>query len=1186
MVPPLVTPGVTMNDPKHPNLFGHTPPARRPSSPAAKPPAPSTKKPPTTQLGPSKRRLAPVTRDLFDTRVWSKYQNAVFEAVETTDDNLAILARAGTGKCLGLGTPVMLADGRVIPVEEVKTGDLLMGPDSEPRRVLGTNRGRGPLYRIVPVKGEPWICNDVHVLTLAGSNHNMGKVIDIPLNEHLAASAAKGERPDRSWKLWRVGVNFPERPLPIEPYLLGLWLGDGTLAAPHITNADPEIQAYCREAASRHKVELTMMEEKKNNTWRLSFRVPNGEGSRANRNPLWGFLQRCVCDGEKFIPQEFLCNGRQQRLELLAGLIDTDGFFSTGGYEIAFKPKRLAEQVLYLARSLGLAAYMTEKEGTCKTNKGTFRGTYQRVFISGDVSVIPCKVARKKASPRRQIKRVNVTGFEVESLGEGEYAGFELDRDGRFLLGDFTVTHNTTILEEITKRLPGDKTVLVVAFNKSIAEELKTRVRGGCDVMTTNGLGHRAVMNAFGSKKPEADKWVRRMLREHYFPARTDASKRTAIAQMVGRAKNSLLKEPHEIRPLIDKLKIDPCILLDDSEISLLGREAAEADGRRRLVGMVQTVLGRCQKMLPTTDIIDYDDQLWAPNLLNLAVGTWDIVLVDEAQDLNVAQMELIARAMGPHSRIIVVGDPRQCHPAGVLVDVGGGKQVPIEQLADGQRVRGWNQNVQRMLPDRPIKVSSRPYRGPLYHVTVPSPDGPRTVPTTPNHRFVARWAERGDQCVTYLMFRKGFGYRVGWCKLFTTANGETSFHLAQRARIEKADAVWILKVHASRTEASVHESIVAARYGLPTATFEPVDNANHQTAEAIASIFAALSDTNIHRGQECLRDHGRDADYPLYPWPHQEVGKPQGRRTIFEVFASNLEPGLMSVPLPDGEKMWVPVESVRIEPDYEGLVYSLEVEKDHSYAANGIVVLNSIYGFRGADPNAFQKLVDRFKCRVLPLPVTYRCGHKIVAEAKRLVPDFEAGPNNPEGEVLMVPKLEVDLLEPGDFVISRKNAPLVELCFRAIAQGKPAMLAGRDLGRELRRQVEDAEEKAGGYAPAETVMNMVLADIDRQVKLLGEEEEDFGDLLDRRDCIVSLFRAKGSVDGVKEALDCLFDDGDKLKGKVVFCSAHRSKGLEANRVWLLSSTFHADRSYEEGNLLYVATTRAILTLFYVAEQF
>lgn len=889
------------DDPKQPSLFGPPPPARRPSAPAAKPAPVSAKKP----LGPSKKRLDPVTGDLFDTRVWSKYQNAVFEAVETTDDNIAVLARAGAGKCLGLGTPVMMADGRVIPVEEVKAGDLLMGPDSEPRRVLGTNRGRGPLYRIVPVKGEPWVCNDVHVLTLAGSNHNMGKVIDIPLNEHLAASAAKGERPDRNWKLWRVGVNFPERPLPIEPYLLGLWLGDGTLAVPHITNADPEIHAYCREAAPRHKVELMMVAEEKNNTWRLSFRVPNGEGSRANPNPLWRVLQTCIRGGEKFIPDEFLRSGRQQRLELLAGLLDTDGSLSHGGYEIVFKPKGLAEQVVYLARSLGFAAYMVEREGVCQTSEGTFRGLYQRVFISGDVNMIPCKVSRKKASPRRQIKRVNVTGFEVESLGEGEYAGFELDRDGRFLLGDFTVTHNTTLIEEITKRLPGDKTVLVVAFNKSIAEELKTRVRGGCSVMTTNGLGHRAVTNAFGSKKPEADKWVRRMLREHYFPARSDASKRTAIADMVGRAKNSLLKEAHEIRPLIDKLKIDPCILLDDSEISLLGREAAEEDGRRRLVAMVQTVLGRCEKALPTTDIIDYDDQIWAPNQLNLAVGTWDIVLVDESQDLNVAQMELIARAMGPKSRIIVVGDPRQ-----------------------------------------------------------------------------------------------------------------------------------------------------------------------------------------------------------------------------------------------------------------------------------------AIYGFRGADPNAFQKLVDRFTCRVLPLPVTYRCGRTIVAEARRLVPDFEAGPNNPEGEVLTADKLEVDDLEVGDFVISRKNAPLVELCFRAIAQGKPAMLAGRDLGRELRRQVEDAEEKAGGYGTAETVMKLVLADIDRQVKMLGDEEEDFGDLLDRRDCLLSLFRAKGTIEGVKEALDCLFDDGDKLKGKVVFCSAHRSKGLETNRVWLLSSTFQAERSYEEGNLLYVATTRAIQTLVYVAETF
>ena len=77
-----------------------------------------------------------------------------------------ITGSTGSGKCLGKGTPVLMYDGSVKSVEDVQPGDLLMGPDSQPRTVLSTARGRGQLFKIIPRKGEPWVCNDVHVMTL------------------------------------------------------------------------------------------------------------------------------------------------------------------------------------------------------------------------------------------------------------------------------------------------------------------------------------------------------------------------------------------------------------------------------------------------------------------------------------------------------------------------------------------------------------------------------------------------------------------------------------------------------------------------------------------------------------------------------------------------------------------------------------------------------------------------------------------------------------------------------------------------------------------------------------------------------------------------------------------------------------------------------------------------------------
>lgn len=97
------------------------------------------------------------------------------------EGDLVISAVAGSGKCLGEGTPVMLYDGSIVNVEDVKPDDLLMGPDFNSRRVLSTNTGRGLLYRIIPETGDSWVCNDVHVMTLYGRYEE--KLIDIPLNE-------------------------------------------------------------------------------------------------------------------------------------------------------------------------------------------------------------------------------------------------------------------------------------------------------------------------------------------------------------------------------------------------------------------------------------------------------------------------------------------------------------------------------------------------------------------------------------------------------------------------------------------------------------------------------------------------------------------------------------------------------------------------------------------------------------------------------------------------------------------------------------------------------------------------------------------------------------------------------------------------------------------------------------------
>ena len=118
----------------------------------------------------------------------------------------------------------------------------------------------------------------------------------------------------------------------------------------------------------------------------------------------------------KHLPNDYLINSRKVRLELLAGIIDTDGCLNSGGYEIMFKSEYLLDQVIWLARSLGFAAYKREKKVSAFN---VHEGTYYRANISGDVDQIPVKVERKKAPARQINKDVLNVGIKILPIGKG-----------------------------------------------------------------------------------------------------------------------------------------------------------------------------------------------------------------------------------------------------------------------------------------------------------------------------------------------------------------------------------------------------------------------------------------------------------------------------------------------------------------------------------------------------------------------------------------------------------------------------------------------------------------------------------------------------------------------------------------------------------------------------------------------
>ncbi len=388
----------------------------------------------------------------------------------------------GGGKCLAKGTPVTMYDGSVKPVESIIVGDLVMGPDSQPRKVESLANGSEEMYRVTPVKGEPYTVNESHILSLKitgtynvtggdGKKYAPGDICNISVLDYIKSSktfkhVAKG---------WRTSVDFPNptNSFIVPPYILGCWLGDGTLGykKAEITNADSEIihewAKWGKEIGCILKVDS--QKHTKCNMYRLIGKDNNGRAGGGN--PALNKLRAAGVHERRHIPAEYKTASRKDRLELLAGLLDTDGYLHHGYFEIVNKSSRMAQDIAFLARSLGFACTVKHVQKTCTNTNST--NWYWKLGISGHVDEIPCKVPRRKALPRRQKKDVLHTGISVEPVGIGEYHGFELSGPDRlFLLGDFTVTHNTYTFSYITEGAARkNNRVLIIAHRKSLVEQ-------------------------------------------------------------------------------------------------------------------------------------------------------------------------------------------------------------------------------------------------------------------------------------------------------------------------------------------------------------------------------------------------------------------------------------------------------------------------------------------------------------------------------------------------------------------------------------------------------------------------------------------------------------------------------------------------------------------------------------------
>lgn len=300
--------------------------------------------------------------------------------------------------------------------------------------------------------------------------------------------------------------------------------------------------------------------------------------------------------------------------------------------------------------------------------------------------------------------------------------------------------------------------------------------------------------------------------------------------------------------------------------------------------------------------------------------------------------------------------------------------------------------------------------------------------------------------------------------------------------------------------------------------------------------------------------------------------------RTIREVDFDDM----VWLPVAAGLKCWT-YRTVVVDEAQDLSSGQLELVKRARTTRGRVIAIGdpkqAIYGFRGANSQSISHIIREMDARVLPLTVTYRCAKSIVTEANRYVPDYQAAADAKEGTVRHLGEAAMfTTAGPGDFILSRTNAPLLRLCLAFYKANRRARIEGRDVGKALAALVEKSHRHT-----VEDFLDWLDRWAEKQIqrKLRKDPDADVSEINDKRDCLEAVAEGANTLDELVNRLENLF--GDRVsEGEITLSSVHRAKGSERHRAFLLWDTFRPHQNDEEQNLAYVAITRAKDDLIYV----
>ena len=294
----------------------------------------------------------------------------------------------------------------------------------------------------------------------------------------------------------------------------------------------------------------------------------------------------------------------------------------------------------------------------------------------------------------------------------------------------------------------------------------------------------------------------------------------------------------------------------------------------------VAEVYALYQKRLYENNAMDFDDLIMQtvallevfPEVRSRYQTRFKYVHVDEYQDTNHAQYRLVNLLAAEHRNLCVVGDDDQCLAEGTPVRMADGAEKPIEDVKKGDKVLSAGGSGE--FRSATVTGVARSVRRDGVRITTASG---RELVSTPEHTHFAgyRLGLTPQTYFTYLMYKKGVGYRLGTSQVYTKGRIKPVVGFVQRCRQEHADAIWVLSTHASENEARAEEMILSLRHRIPTLPFVPRRGRGsgglvHDEAH-IKRVFS-LFDTESS-AVDLLAESGLDLESPHYR-PQSHTGR------------------------------------------------------------------------------------------------------------------------------------------------------------------------------------------------------------------------------------------------------------------------------------------------------------------------